>query len=126
MIKFVYCVRKKKGTSDEDFYRYWKENHGPLVKSFADTMGSLKYVQSHTIDTVLNEVGREVRGMRQAYDGITEVWFESADALNAMLHTDEGKAANTALIEDEARFCELAECSVFLTEEHVIFDRMGQ
>ena len=125
MIKFVYCVRKKEGTSDEDFYRYWKERHGPLVKSFAETMGSLKYVQSHTIDTVLNEVGREVRGMRQAYDGITEVWFESAEALNAMLQTEEGKVANKALIEDESTFCELAECSVFLTEEYVIFDRMG-
>ena len=93
-------------------------------KSFAETMGSLKYVQSHTIDTVLNEVGREVRGMRQAYDGITEVWFESAEALNAMLQTEEGKVANKALIEDESTFCELAECSVFLTEEHTIFDRM--
>lgn len=124
MIKFVYCVRKKEGMPDEEFYRYWRENHGPLVKSFAETMGSLKYVQSHTIDTVLNDVGREVRGMRQAYDGITEVWFESVEALNAMLQTEEGKAANKALIEDEARFCHLAECSVFLTEEHLIFDRM--
>ena len=123
MIKFVYCVRKKEGTSDEDFYRYWKENHGPLVKSYAETMGSLKYIQSHTIDTVMNEVGREVRGMRQAYDGITEVWFESEEALNAILQTEEGKAANKALIEDEARFCEFAECSVFLTKEHLIFDR---
>lgn len=123
MIKFVYCVRKKEGISDEEFYRYWKENHGPLVRSFAETMGSLKYVQSHTIDTVLNEVGREVRGMRQAYDGITEVWFESAEALANMLLTEEGKLANKTLIEDEATFCELRECSVFLTEEHVIFDR---
>lgn len=126
MIKFVYCVRKKKGASDEDFYRYWKENHGPLVKSFSDTMGSLKYVQSHTIDSVLNEVGREVRGMRQAYDGITEVWFESVEKLNKMLQTEAGKAANKALIEDEATFCEFAECSVFLTEEHTIFDRTGE
>ena len=63
MIKFVYCVRKKSGASDADFYRYWKENHGPLVESYAEAMGALKYVQSHTIDTVVNEVGREVRGM---------------------------------------------------------------
>ena len=62
--------------------------------------------------------------MRQAYDGITEVWFQSVEALNAMLQTEEGKVANKALIEDEATFCELAECSVFLTEEHTIFDRM--
>lgn len=123
MIKFVYCVRKKKGTSDEDFYRYWKENHGPLVRSFAETMGSLKYVQSHTIDTVVTEVARQVRGTRPPYDGITEVWFESLEALSEMLQTEEGKAANKTLIEDEARFCELAESSIFLTEEHVIFDR---
>ena len=123
MIKFVYCVRRKKDISEEEFYRYWKENHGPLVKSFAETMGSLKYVQSHTLDTVMNDIGREVRGMRQAYDGITEVWFQSVEALNAMLQTEEGKAANKALTEDEARFCEFADCSVFLTEEHTIFDR---
>jgi uncharacterized protein (TIGR02118 family) len=123
MIKFVYCVRKKKGTSDEEFYRYWKENHGPLVRSFAKTLGAVKYVQSHTVDTVVNDVAREVRGTKPGYDGLTEVWFDSSvDGVAAMLQTEEGKAANKTLIEDEARFCELAECEVFLTEEHVIFD----
>ncbi|MEM9080540.1 MAG: EthD domain-containing protein [Verrucomicrobiota bacterium] len=114
-------MRKHPELSDEEFYRYWRENHGPLVKSFAEAMGAKRYVQSHTLDTVVNEVGRQVRGMRQAYDGITEVWFESVEALEAMLQTEEGKAANKALIEDEARFCDLKECSVFLTEEHEIF-----
>ncbi|MDP0489520.1 MAG: EthD domain-containing protein [Verrucomicrobiota bacterium JB023] len=122
MIKFVYCVRKKEGMSDEDFFKYWKENHGPLVRSVAKTLKARRYVQSHLIDTAVNDIGRQFRGTKEAYDGITEVWWDSVEVLNDALQTPEGKEANKLLIEDEARFCELADCSVFLTEEHEIFD----
>ena len=83
MIKFVYCVRKKPELSDEEFFRYWKENHGPLVKSFAETLHARKYVQSHTIETYVNDVGRQFRGTKPAYDGITEVWWDSVEDLAA-------------------------------------------
>ena len=38
------------------------------------------------------------------------------------LSTPEGKQANEALKEDEAKFIDLSQSRVFMTEEHVIFD----
>ncbi len=122
MIKFVYVVRKKKGITHAHFYKYWKENHGPLVRSCAQALRAKKYVQSHTLDNPVGEIGRQVRGTRPAYDGITEVWWDSVEDLAEALQTPEGREANKTLIQDEARFCELADCSIFLTQEHEIFD----
>ena len=35
MIKLVYCIRKRDDIESEAFYRYWLDEHGPLVKSVA-------------------------------------------------------------------------------------------
>ena len=38
------------------------------------------------------------------------------------MQTPEGVTAHEKLIEDEATFCDLSRSSIFLTEEHTIFD----
>jgi uncharacterized protein (TIGR02118 family) len=122
MLKFIYCVRRLPSVSPADFRKYWLENHGPLVKSFAKTLRARRYVQSHTLDTPLNGLAQQPRGSKPAYDGLTELWWDSADDLIAALSTPEGQEANKILATDEARFCDLPNCSVFFTEEHTIFD----
>lgn len=122
MIKFVYCVKRHPNVSPEDFRKYWKEKHGPYVKSFAKDLRALRYVQSHTIDSPLNSYAQQPRGTKPPYDGITEVWWKSADDLIAALSTPEGQRANALLAQDEGRFCDLPNCSVFFTEEVTIFD----
>lgn len=122
MLKFVYCVRRHPRVSPEEFKKYWLEKHGPLVRSHAKALRAKKYVQSHTLDTPLNGAAQGPRGTKPPYDGITEVWWESAEDLVAALNTAEGQSANQTLAADEARFCDLPNCSVFFTEEHVIFD----
>jgi len=34
MIKVVYCISKKAGLTDEEFFRYWQDVHGPLGGGF--------------------------------------------------------------------------------------------
>jgi uncharacterized protein (TIGR02118 family) len=121
MIKFVYCVRRRPEMSLEQFRKYWLENHGPLVRSFAKALRARRYVQSHTLQTPLNDLAQQPRGTREPYDGITELWWDSAEDLAAALQTPEGQKANQILSEDEGRFCDLPRCSVFFTEEHTIF-----
>ena len=70
----------------------------------------------------LNGYAQQPRGTRPPYDGITEVWWNSAEDLIAALQSPEGQQANLTLAEDEGRFCDLPNCSVFFTEEHTIFD----
>ena len=71
MVKLVFCCRRRPDLSQEDFRRYWLENHGPLVRSARDAMpGMVRYLQSHTLDTTANEALRASRGSGEPYDGI--------------------------------------------------------
>ena len=122
MIKFVYVVRRRPDISSEAFRSYWLEKHGPLVRSYAKALGAKRYVQSHTLDVPFNHIAQQARGTKPPYDGLTELWWDSIEDLAKASQTPEGQKANQALAEDEANFCNLRECSVFFTEEHVIFD----
>lgn len=121
MIKFVYMVRRRPELSPEAFRKYWLENHGPFVRKLAQALRAKHYVQSHTLDTPLNQVVRQARGTQAPYDGVTELWFDKLEDILAAAQTAEGQQANLALAQDEARFCDLPNCSVFFTEEHTIF-----
>lgn len=121
MIKFVYCVRRKPEITPQEFRAYWLEKHGPYVRSFAESLRARRYVQSHTLDTPLNLAAQQPRASKPAYDGITEIWWDSLEDLVAVISTPEGQRINRLLTEDEARFCDLPNCSVFFTEEHEIF-----
>lgn len=122
MIKMVYGVRKREDLSSEEFYKYWLEQHGPLVKKHAPAVRMKKYVQSHSVSTPVAALAQEVRGMTQTYDGITECWWTSLEDLMEALQTPEGATANEALAKDEANFVDLKNSCIFFTEEHEIFD----
>jgi EthD domain len=120
MIKLVFCCRRQPNLSRDEFQRYWLEEHGALVRSLRESIPQMvKYVQSHTLGDEINESIRSGRGSDQAYDGITEVWFEDL----ASFGSGDGvlSAAGRRLLEDEGTFLDLPRCSIFVTEEHEIF-----
>lgn len=121
MIKLVYCLARKQNVAAEAFYAYWRKQHAPKVHQRQTSLRALKYVQSHTVEPELNQLLRQSRGLEPPYDGITEVWWESADTLRAALSTPEGAQAMQELLEDESTFIDFARSRVFMTEEHPIF-----
>ena len=125
MIKLVYVIVRKDGMSAADFREYWLTRHGPLVAAQAEALRLRRYVQSHPFDDAASEAMRSVRGMLPPVDGVTEVWWDSLEDFQAAYATPEGKAAGRVLAEDEARFIDFSKSQVFLTEEHLIFDRTG-
>jgi len=118
MIKFVMCLTRRPDMSREDFKDYWMNQHGPFFMSNADVMGAKKYVQSHTLDTPLNEGLRTSRNMLPEYDGVAEVWFESEQALMEGMSSPEGQKLGAALLEDEGNFIDHSKSSAFIVEEH--------
>jgi len=123
MIKLVYCVKRREDISEEDFRTYWLEKHGPLVRSYAKALGAIRYVQSHTLpNSEINDFVRQTRGSKEAYDGLTEVWWNSLEDLMQVLQTPEGKEVNRILTEDEGTFVDLKGSSLFFADEHTIFD----
>ena len=93
---------------------------GPLVRSVAEVLGIRRYVQSHTLDTPINDALRASRNTEPRYDGVAELWWESVDDFVGRLADPDAQAASGALLEDERRFIDLEATSIFLTEEHEI------
>ncbi|WP_459780449.1 EthD domain-containing protein [Photobacterium sp. R1] len=118
MIKFVMCITRHPEMTREAFRDYWMNQHGPFFMKNADAMGAKRYVQSHLLETPLNEMLRDSRGMRPEYDGVAEVWFESIDALMAGMSSPEGQKLSAALLEDEKNFIDHDKSSAFIVEEH--------
>jgi uncharacterized protein (TIGR02118 family) len=125
MVKLVYVIRRREGMAPEEFRRYWLEDHAPKVEAVAKGIRACRYVQSHTIDTPLNAAFVESRGLSPFFDGITEVWWDSLDDLEAAASSPEGAEALQMLLEDEQRFIDLGRSTIFMTEEHEIFDLTG-
>ena len=121
MIKLVYCLTRRPDVPAERFRTYWLEQHGPKVRARKAALNALKYIQSHTVEPGLNGLLQASRGMQPPYDGITEVWWNSAEALKAAIDTPQGAQAMKDLLDDESTFIEFATSRLFITEEHAIF-----
>lgn len=119
MIKLVFCIKRRGDLSPEEFRRHWLEAHAALVRRFSGTIRICRYVQSHAFAPEANEWLRALKGTREAYDGIAEIWWRSWDDFAAAA-SPEGIEANRILMEDERQFVDHSRSVVFLTEEHEI------
>lgn len=112
MIKLVYCITKKAGLTDEEFFDYWKNVHGPIAARIPYVR---KLVQSHRI-----AVAGDKR--QPDYDGMAELWFDCAADLLAARKSPEWKASG----EDESNFIDHSKVAYFVSEEHTIVDAYGR
>ncbi|MEU0426186.1 EthD domain-containing protein [Streptomyces canus] len=120
-VKLVCTLRRREDLSADEFYRYWLYEHGPAATKQLKKLGAYRYVQSHTNNADLNLLFTASRGqVGQAFDGVTEVWFPSREALVKALASREGAEANAWLAEDERNFIDLPRSSYFFTKEHVL------
>ncbi|MGO9125414.1 MAG: EthD domain-containing protein [Terriglobales bacterium] len=109
MVKLVYCIRKKAGLTEQGFFRYWENVHGPIG---AQIPRLRKLVQSHRL-TVPGDA------RRPDYDGMAELWFDNMEALLAARQSPEWKTSS----DDEANFIDHHKVAYFVSEEHIISDK---
>jgi uncharacterized protein (TIGR02118 family) len=112
MVKYIICATRKSGLSREEFNAYWRNHHGPLVRSVPEfTRHVRKYVQCHLV------VGEVPLGTAGSHDGVAELWFDSVEDLV--------KAFNEPryleiIRPDEQKFVEAAKCISFIAEENPV------
>ena len=121
MLKLTFCLRRKPGLSLAEFQDYWLNKHGPLVRRLQPALGMARYVQVHRRDDELGLGMAKVRGAPEPYDGVAELWWKSEEAFRASGRTAEGREAGRLLLEDEARFIDLANSPLWLNREQVIY-----
>lgn len=73
-MKIVEFIRRKPGMSRADFARYYEEIHAPLSLKLLPPFA--KYVRNYPLSTV--------EGEEPEFDCITEIWFESPRAAQAV------------------------------------------
>ena len=120
MITIHYAMRRKAGMSFEDFSAYWRGSHASLVKALAPKLGIVRYIQHHAVIADVAAAMQEARGTTAPFDGVAAISFASADDL-ARGNVDPASAdAQRLLAEDEAKFIDIAESSIFFTTPHEV------
>ena len=122
MVNLIFCARRLPHLSRAEFQRYWRDNHGPLVRKHAAVLRIRRYVQVHTLDSPVQDALRASRGGPEAFDGVAELWWDSLDDLFTARDDPAWRAASLALLEDERRFIDLERSPVWVGEEHVVVD----
>jgi uncharacterized protein (TIGR02118 family) len=115
MIHLIFCLRRRTDMTREEFQRYWRETHGPLVRRHAGALGIQRYVQAHSIDHPVADAARQGRGAPEPYDGVAELWFD--DDLGVRVATPAAIEASRALLEDERRFIDLERSPIFFARD---------
>jgi len=108
MVKMCVLLKRKSSLTDEEFYRHWKEIHGPLAARVVP--GMRKYIQNHPI---------KLPCVENEFDGIAEVWFDDVEAFQGFLawrQTDESKV----LRDDEDKFVDMSMVVRYVVNEHVM------
>ena len=116
LIKLTYCLRRKPGTTWEEFSTYWRTVHAPLVKERAEVLGIKRYVQVRTARDAEMHARLQARndGSPEPFDGIAELWYDPAERGTG------GEAARVAareLLEDERNFIDLSQSPIWYGEE---------
>lgn len=120
MIKVNFCLIRRAELTHAEFIDYWRRKHAPLVRQYAEVIGIVKYVQSHALEHPVNELLRHSRGAPGGFDGVAEIYYESAEALHRVMFEPAAKMAGKALREDEMRFIDLGRSPLFICCEQTI------
>ena len=109
MIKLTFCLIRLPHLSREAFQDYWRNTHGPLVASVAETLKIRRYVQLHSLAPAASD-----------YDGVAELWFDSLEVVVENGRRPEAQAAGALLLEDERRFIDLSKSPLWWGEDKVV------
>ena len=79
-VKTVDLVTRRAGMPIDAFFKYWRDDHGPLG---AASPAVRRYVQSHTRRSIYDS------GRTPAYDGAAMMWFDDMETLRTASRTPE-------------------------------------
>lgn len=115
MLTVLVAAKRLPTLTLEQFTEYWVHHHAPLVLG---TPGFARYLRRYVIYPLLNGSGDGdlVLGKFPGYDGIGELRFDSAEAMNAAYADPEYQAI---ILPDEHKFLDRDACLTFFTDPKV-------
>jgi uncharacterized protein (TIGR02118 family) len=102
MIKLVCLINRPEGVSSAVFREWWLGHH---VKVAARLPGLRRYIVS---------IAEPDEGGEPPYDGVAELWFDSAKAMQAAFDSEDGQEC----AREDREF--IGRRLAFITAEHVV------
>jgi uncharacterized protein (TIGR02118 family) len=97
-------LRRKEGTSPEDFRNYWLNTHAPIARD------GYRNLRGYTV----HEVTRVPEGQQAPYDGVAVLTWDDRDGFREDMRSDAAKRAT----DDLANFTSAS--GLLFVEEHVV------
>jgi uncharacterized protein (TIGR02118 family) len=117
MVKLICFLKRKPGMSAEEFHRYWRDHHGPLVASTKSGRHAIRYEQNHRAGDAQEHLGAA------DFDGVTIQWFESVAAFEASVREDDYAVIAT----DLGKFLDVDKLVWMLTDDaEVVWDSQAR
>lgn len=123
MLTLVFCLRRKADLSREAFQRYWRDQHGPLMRKNMPAFGARRYVQLHGLEGPEAEFIATSRGTLEPYDGVAVVEWDDLESFRRANDSDDARVAGREMYKDELNFIDLERSTIFLTEDR--FEVLG-
>jgi len=119
MLKIVYFLKRKNGTTPEHFRQHYESSHVVLAKKYIGHL--LKdYVRNYPTFALLNpsEIpeGTVPAPYDIGYDCITEMYVEDQAAIEEMTRIFNDPGINPILVEDELKFLERDQTVMVMVE----------
>lgn len=114
MIKFTILLKRKPSITHDEFVTYHREKHAALFRSLPAAQSHVRrYVQQHSVPL-------EFPGLPPLkWDGVTEIWFDSAKDIGALFNDAEYLAK---IRPDEEQFLDVTACDFVVSEENVVIE----
>ena len=117
MLKITYCLRRLPNVSREEFHKYWREVHGPMVVKYKDVLNVRRYVQNHAPPPGTVARLDKISGTSDPFEGTAELWYDSAASYQAPLATPEGMEAAKKLAKDGQVIIDMSRSLVLFGED---------
>ncbi|KAJ7749714.1 hypothetical protein B0H16DRAFT_1551135 [Mycena metata] len=119
-VRLAILVKRKPGTSKEEFSRYWAEVHGPLFASLPIAKSSImKYEQAHANTAALQSL--QAAGLK-ALEGDGMVIFE-AESYEKIIEVMRSDDYQKIVIPDAEKFMDLGESQVLPVDLVTLIDK---
>jgi len=117
MIRFIHCMKRRPELTTAEFREYWNsQEFTDLTNRMQDMVGPVSMIKNLTFNIELNtELMQERGAAEEPYDGILELWFESASDLQK-LGADEGEALRAEMAAFQEKFVDFSTSMRFFTE----------
>jgi uncharacterized protein (TIGR02118 family) len=88
MYKVIWLVKFRPDMERDEVLRWWRGHHGDVA---AQTPGMVRYVQNHWVAPLDSATQLPLPGAEPHFDGHAEHWFESREAYERAMASDEWK-----------------------------------